>query len=188
MRYSILNVYSIVFIIIGFAMLIFGQGNQVLAQSGLVLTLAAYLYTLAAGLSARIWPLHRVQAMGASSPPEKPLGSSQPREAPLDKPVEVTDSSFDELARKYPVLVVDCWAPWCHPCRTMAPVIDALAKSYAGRVVFAKLNVDENPKTAQVFGIMSIPTLLFLKDGKVVDRLIGAVPRAKIEEKLKSYL
>jgi len=178
--YSILNTYSVVFIVVGLSMLIFSGDNSVVAYSGLILTVAAYLYPLVTGLSARIWPLGLTQAMG--------IGSSQSGESPLDKPVEVTDSSFDELARRYPVLVVDCWAPWCHPCRIIAPIIDALAKSYAGRTVFAKLNVDENPKSAERFEILSIPTLLFVKDGKVLDRLIGAVPRQKIEEKLKSYL
>lgn len=188
MRYSMLNTYSIIFIIIGLTMLIFSGRDSVLAYSGLILTVAAYLYPLVTGLSARVWPISRVQAMGTGSLLKKPSGNPQSGEASPDKPIEVTDSSFDEVAQRYPFLVVDCWAPWCHPCSIISPIIEALAKSYAGRAVFAKLNVDENPKTAQRFDIMSIPTLLFVKDGKVVDRLIGAVPRPKIEEKLKSYL
>ncbi len=104
------------------------------------------------------------------------------------KPVEVTDTTFYDFIKRYPVVVVDCWAPWCGPCRMIAPVIEELASDYAGRVVFGKLNVDENPAVAAEYGIMSIPTLLFARNGEVVDRLIGAVPRYVIEAKLKRLL
>jgi thioredoxin 1 len=104
------------------------------------------------------------------------------------KPVEVTDATFYDFIKQYPVVVVDCWAPWCGPCQMIAPVIEELASDYAGKVVFGKLNVDENPTIAAEYGIMSIPTLLFVRNGELVDRLIGAVPRYVIETKLKRLL
>jgi thioredoxin 1 len=104
------------------------------------------------------------------------------------KPVEVTDATFYNFIKQYPVVVVDCWAPWCGPCRMISPVIEELASDYAGKVVFGKLNVDENPAVAAEYGIMSIPTLLFARNGEVVDRLIGAVPRQIIEAKLRQIL
>jgi len=103
-------------------------------------------------------------------------------------PIAVEDSNFDELVRRYPLMVIDCWAPWCGPCRMVAPIIDELARDYAGKVLFGKLNVDENPQTSGRFGIMSIPTLLIMKDGSEVDRIIGAVPRNVIEAKLEKLL
>lgn len=105
-----------------------------------------------------------------------------------NKPVEVTDATFYDFIKQYPVVVVDCWAPWCGPCRMISPVIEELASDYAGKVVFGKLNVDENPAVAAEYGIMSIPTLLFAYKGEVVDRLIGAVPRYVIEARLKQIL
>jgi len=105
-----------------------------------------------------------------------------------ETPVTVEDSNFDELVRRYPLMVIDCWAPWCGPCRMVAPIIEELARDYAGRVFFGKLNVDDNPQTSGRFGIMSIPTLLIMKDGSEVDRIIGAVPRNVIEAKLQKYL
>jgi len=103
-------------------------------------------------------------------------------------PIAVQDSNFDELVRRYPLMMIDCWAPWCGPCRMVAPIIDELARDYAGRVLFGKLNVDENPQTSVRFGIMSIPTLLIMKNGTEIDRIIGAVPRDVIEGKLQKHL
>lgn len=100
-------------------------------------------------------------------------------------PVVVTDETFEEEVEKseLPVLL-DCWAPWCGPCLMLAPTVDQIAEEQAGVIKVAKLNVDENPKTAQKFGIMSIPTILILKNGSVVDKLIGVQPKATIEEHL----
>jgi len=103
-------------------------------------------------------------------------------------PIAVQDSNFDELVRRYPLMMIDCWAPWCGPCRMVAPIIDELARDYAGRVLFGKLNVDENPQTSVRFGIMSIPTLLIMKNGTEIDRIIGAVPRDVVEGKLQKHL
>ena len=103
-------------------------------------------------------------------------------------PIAVQDSNFDELVRRYPLMVIDCWAPWCGPCRMVAPIIEELARDYAGRVFFGKLNVDENPQTSVRFGIMSIPTLLIMKNGTEIERIIGAVPKDVIEGKLQKHL
>jgi len=103
-------------------------------------------------------------------------------------PIHVTDGDFESLIQKYPLMVIDCWATWCGPCRVLAPVVDELARDYAGRVVFGKLDVDENPQTAMNFGIMSVPTLLIIKNGKLVDQIVGAVPREYIESKLRKQM
>jgi thioredoxin 1 len=105
----------------------------------------------------------------------------------IDKPVVVSDRNFDQTAKNYPLLVVDCWAAWCAPCRAIAPIVDELAKEYSGKVVFGKLNVDENPETAQKYGVMAIPTLLVMKDGQEVDRIVGVVPKTQLEAKLNVY-
>ncbi|MFQ5815322.1 MAG: thioredoxin [Candidatus Hydrothermarchaeaceae archaeon] len=97
------------------------------------------------------------------------------------KPVVLDDGSFDDFVKKYPLSLVDCWAAWCAPCRILAPTIDALAAELKGKVVFGKLNVDENPKTAARFGIRSIPTMLVFKNGGLVDQLLGALPKENIK-------
>lgn len=105
----------------------------------------------------------------------------------IDKPIVVSDRNFDQTTKSYPLLVVDCWAAWCAPCRAIAPIVDELAKEYSGKVVFGKLNVDENPETTQRFGVMAIPTLLVMKDGREVDRVIGIVPKNQLEAKVSAY-
>ena len=105
------------------------------------------------------------------------------------QPVEVDDRTFQDevLSFNGPVLV-DCWAPWCGPCRTVGPVLDQLAAEYAGRIKIAKLNVDENPRTASSYAVQSIPTMLLFNRGKQVDRLVGALPRQEIESHLRALL
>jgi thioredoxin 1 len=103
-------------------------------------------------------------------------------------PVALTDATFDGFVKNNPLTVVDCWAEWCGPCRMIGPVVEQLAKNFAGKVMFGKLNVDQNPATAARFGIMSIPTLLIVKDGTLVDSIVGAVPRDHIVSKLQPYL
>lgn len=105
------------------------------------------------------------------------------------KPLDVTDQTFarEVLASDTSVLV-DCWAPWCGPCRMLAPIIDELAMDYANGVKVVKLNVDENPLTASQYGIRSIPTMLFFKEGKIVHRLTGALPKEEIEQHLLSII
>ncbi len=101
---------------------------------------------------------------------------------------DIGQDSFDAYVKAHPKLVVDCWAAWCGPCRMMGPVIDKLAQDHAGKVSFAKLNVDENQKISQTYRIMAIPTLLFFKDGKVVDQIVGLVPKEEIEAVMKKKL
>jgi len=104
------------------------------------------------------------------------------------KPVTVTDASFqhDVIDAKGPPVLVDAWAPWCAPCREIAPVLDQLAAESQGRYRIAKLNVDENPRIASQYQIASIPTMLIFKDGKLIDRIIGAHPKQTIAAKLAS--
>ncbi|MGI5961994.1 MAG: thioredoxin, partial [Methanomassiliicoccaceae archaeon] len=93
------------------------------------------------------------------------------------EPVNVNDDNINDFIRRYGLALVDCWAPWCGPCRMMSPVIDALAKDLQGKVAFAKLNTDENQRTAMRYTIEAIPTLLVFKDGELVDRWVGARPK-----------
>ena len=102
--------------------------------------------------------------------------------------IQITDADFDTSVNKYGTLVVDCWAPWCGPCRMVGPVIEELAKDYQGKIVFGKLNVDENRMISAKYQIMSIPTLLIFKNGKLVDKIIGALPKENLKAKLDPYL
>ena len=104
------------------------------------------------------------------------------------KPILLSDASFSSEISKYPLMVVDFWAAWCGPCRMVAPIIEQLAKEYAGRVAFGKLNVDENPLTSNEFEVQSIPTMLIFRNGEAVDGIIGAVPKYQIESKIKDHL
>ncbi len=106
----------------------------------------------------------------------------------ITSPITLTDSNFNEMVVKYPLLVVDFWAPWCGPCRMVSPVIEQLATELAGKVVFGKLNVDENPKVAGTFGILSIPTISIFKNGKPVDGFVGAVPKTQIQARILAQL
>ena len=103
-------------------------------------------------------------------------------------PVTLTDRNFDQAVQKYPVLVVDCWAQWCAPCRMVAPVIEELARDYQGQIFFGKLDVDYNHEVAERYQIMSIPTLLIFKEGRMVDTKVGALPRHALEEELLRYV
>lgn len=101
------------------------------------------------------------------------------------EPVIVTDETFEDEVEKSSIpVLVDCWAPWCGPCKMLAPTIDQLAEELDGKIKVVKLDVDGNPKTAQKFGVMSIPTMLIIKDGEEVSRLVGVQPKATIEESL----
>jgi thioredoxin 1 len=105
----------------------------------------------------------------------------------MKKPVEVTDQTFNEFVSSNEVVILDCWAAWCGPCRVLSPVIEKLAEE-RNDVIFGKLNVDTNKQIPLKYGIMSIPTLLYFKDGKLIDKTIGALPKQVIEERLNKIL
>jgi thioredoxin 1 len=123
--------------------------------------------------------LEEIQATAAGHSAEQPMPNA---------PIAVDDGNFEQLTRQHWLMVVDCWAPWCGPCHMVAPIIDELARTYAGKVVFGKLNVDENPQVVGRFGIMSIPTLLIMKRGKEVDRIIEALPKQVIEARIRKHI
>ncbi|MBW2623639.1 MAG: thioredoxin TrxC [Deltaproteobacteria bacterium] len=105
------------------------------------------------------------------------------------RPVDVTDRTFQEEVLRHPgPVLLDCWAPWCGPCKMVAPVLDQLASEYEGQVKIAKLNVDENPATASKYAIQSIPTMLFFKNGTQVNKVVGALPKSEIQQHLKPLL
>ena len=101
----------------------------------------------------------------------------------MSKPVEVSDATFDQFVKEHPKVVVDCWAAWCAPCRMLSPVIETLAEEKTD-ISFAKLDVDHNRSIPMRYGIMSIPTLLYFKDGVLVDKTLGALPKSAIEGRL----
>ena len=103
-------------------------------------------------------------------------------------PIHMTDADMDGNIKKYQTVAVDCWAPWCGPCRMVGPIVEDLAKEMQGKIVFGKLNVDENRTTSAKYGIMSIPTLLVFKNGELVDRIIGAMPKEMLKAKLNPHL
>ena len=105
-----------------------------------------------------------------------------------DRPVPVGTSNFSDFVSENELVIIDCWAPWCKPCLAIAPTIDALAKEYAGKAAFGKLNVDEETSVAQHYGIMGIPTLLIFRGGQLVERIVGNMPRARLEEKIRSHV
>lgn len=105
-----------------------------------------------------------------------------------EAPILTTDKTLSGIINNYPLVVIDCWAEWCSPCHMVAPVIEELARDYAGKIVFGKLNTDENRMSANNYNIMSIPTLLIFKNGKLIDQVIGAMPRQMLEPMITKYL
>ena len=102
-------------------------------------------------------------------------------------PLILNDSNFAQAIQKYPLLVVDFWTPWCGPCRTLNPIIEQLAWELVGKVVFAKLDVDENYRVAIAYGVQSIPTVAIFKNGQVVDGFVGMASRSQIQSKILQY-
>jgi thioredoxin 1 len=106
----------------------------------------------------------------------------------IKDPLNLDDSNFSQTINKFPLLLVDFWAPWCGPCRMMSPLIDQIGKDYVGKLVVGKVNVDENPTISRQFGISSIPTLILFKRGQTVNKIIGSVSKNKIDEMVRMHL
>jgi thioredoxin 1 len=105
------------------------------------------------------------------------------------KPIHSTDLSFhEEVANQSKPILVDFWAEWCGPCRTLSPILDELATEFGDQVLFAKMNIDENPKTAQAFNIRSIPTLVFLRNGVVQKRIVGLAPKSNLQQEINDLI
>lgn len=106
----------------------------------------------------------------------------------MAKPIEITDANFEEIIASDKPILVDFWAEWCGPCRMIGPIVEELANEYDGKAVIAKVDVDSNPNVSAKFGIRSIPTLLVFKGGEIVDKQVGAVPKAVLAGKLDAQL
>jgi thioredoxin 1 len=113
---------------------------------------------------------------------------SENKPSSVSSPITLSDSNFEQALKENPLLVVDFWAVWCGPCRLVSPVIEQLASELAGKVVFGKLNVDENPAISRTFGIQSIPTIAIFKNGKAIDALVGAVSKSQMQSTILKYL
>ena len=119
---------------------------------------------------------------------KKMVELKEKRKEMADEPVHVTDSNFNEITKKHAVALIDFWAAWCGPCQALAPTIEELAKEYAGRILVGKLNVDENRRTAECFQVFSIPTILIMKNGEEIDRIVGCVQKKHIDAALRKHL
>jgi len=107
----------------------------------------------------------------------------------MSEPIVVDDSNFEQVVLKAETpMLVDFWSPWCQPCLMLAPILDELAQDYGSRVTFAKMDVDQNPKTAASYGIMSIPTILLFKKGKPVSNIVGFKPKAELKQEIDAAL
>ena len=131
--------------------------------------------------------LEQLEKEHLGNPGGNPGNPDNPGEAWPDEPLVITENNFDDIIAKYPLLVIDCWAPWCGPCRMVAPVFDELAKDYQGKIVFGRLNTDENQGIAMKHNIMSIPTFLIFKNGELIGRPVGAMPKAALEAAINEH-
>jgi len=109
--------------------------------------------------------------------------------AMIEEPIHVTDAAFEKAVLQSPLpVIVDFWAPWCGPCRMVAPILDKIAKEYAGKLVVSKVNTDENGEWATKFGVQGIPTMLFVAGGKIVHQQVGAVPEPYLRDMVDEFL
>jgi len=106
----------------------------------------------------------------------------------MAKTIEITDKNFDDIIKSDKPILVDFWAEWCGPCKMIGPIVEEMAGEYDGKAVIGKVDVDTNPEVSAKFGIRSIPTLLYFKDGEIVDKQVGAVPKAILAQKLDAQL
>ena len=106
----------------------------------------------------------------------------------IPSPTEVKDNTFDDFVKANKIAIIDCWAPWCGPCRSLAPIIEELAKEFEGKIAFGKLNTDENENIPMKFNISAIPTLLVFKNGEMVDRIVGAGNKEFMKAKFAKQL
>ena len=107
----------------------------------------------------------------------------------IEEPIHVTDAAYEEAVLKSPLpVLVDFWAPWCGPCKMLGPLLDQAAKKYAGKLIVAKMNIDDESEVAESMGVQSIPTLLFVKNGQVVDKSVGSKPADQLDKMIQDFL
>lgn len=107
----------------------------------------------------------------------------------IEEPIHVTDAAYEEAVLKSPLpVIVDFWAPWCGPCKMLGPLLDQAAKKYAGKLIVAKMNIDDESEVAESMGVQSIPTLLFVKNGQVVDKSVGSKPADQLDKMIQDFL